>query len=107
MESAPDREDSMSDGLMRLVQSRMMDALVETEQIDDQTLARFARAVAELGRASVQQKRWMEDVRERLEHEKRAADRQISEIGSAAGLSPEAAQAIRAALMGIDIARSA
>lgn len=98
VESSSDREGAMSDALMQLVQSRIFDALIQTEHLDEGTLARFARAVADLGRTTVQQKKWSEELRVRLS----AAEKKITEIGSAAGLSPEAAQAIRAALLGVD-----
>ncbi len=102
VEASPDREGSMNNALMSLIQTRLIDVLGGNEDIDDVTLARFAQAVAHLGKATVQQKRWAEDMRERLENEKRAADKTISEIAHAGGLAPEAAQAIRNALMGIN-----
>jgi hypothetical protein len=102
VEASPDREGSMNNALMSLIQTRLIDVLGGNAAIDDVTLARFAQAVAHLGKATVQQKRWAEDMRERLENEKRAAGEKIEEITRDGGLSAEAARAIRAALMGIN-----
>ncbi len=102
VEASPDRQGSMNSALMSLIQTRLIDVLGGSAAIDDVTLARFAQAVAHLGKATVQQKRWEEDMRARLENEKRAASGKIDEIGRQHGLSAEAEQAIRAAILGIN-----
>jgi hypothetical protein len=76
--------------------------LVAGEHIEDGQLTKFARAITELGRTTVRQKKWAEDFRERLENEKRAACEKIKEIARNGGLSAEAKKAIRAALKGIN-----
>jgi hypothetical protein len=106
VEAAPDREGSMNSALMSLIQTRLIDVLGGNAAIDDVTLARFAQAVAHLGKATVQQKRWAEDMRQRLESEKRTADGRISAIAREGGLSEEAAGRIRAALLDINPLRT-
>jgi Bacteriophage Mu, Gp27 len=101
-EVAPDRQGAMSDALIQLVQSRLFDVLIESENIDDAPLARFARAIADLGRATVSQKKWAEIMRTRLEEQKRAAGEKIEGMKSAGGLSDAAYEQIRAVLLGIN-----
>jgi hypothetical protein len=101
-----DHEGSMNDALISLIQSRLFDVLVESEHIESGQLMNFARAITELGRATVQQKKWAEDFRERLENQKRAAGEKIKEIARNGGLSAEAEKAIRATLMGINPLRT-
>ena len=101
-DAAPDQQAALSDGLTKLIQTRLFDVLVESEEISDATLARFGRVIATLGRATVTQKRWREEVREKLEEQKRVAGLKMEEIKHAGGLSPEAYDTMRALLLGID-----
>jgi len=101
-EASPDREGSMTDALARLVQEKLFGVLVETEEIEDGQLTRIARAIADLGRATISQKRWAEEMRARLDEQKRAAGEKMDEIRRAGGLSDDAYEAIRAALLNIN-----
>jgi hypothetical protein len=101
-EASPDREGSMTDALVRLVQERIFSVLVEAEDIEDGQLTRVARAIADLARATVSQKRWAEEMRDRLDKQKLVAGQRIDEIKQAGGLSGEAYDTIRAVLLGID-----
>jgi Protein of unknown function (DUF3486) len=101
-EASPDREGSMTDALARLVQEKLFGVLVETEEIEDGQLTRIARAIADLGRATISQKRWAEEMRARLEEQKRAAGDTVDEIKRKGGLDDETYDAIRAVLLGID-----
>jgi hypothetical protein len=101
--ASPDREGAIGDALVRLVQQEIFKVVVECRgQIDKPDLARIARAVSDLGRTTLHQRRWSEEVRERLESQKRAADGQLGEVAREQGLSPEAAQQIRKILLGIN-----
>ncbi|MGH7915225.1 MAG: phage protein Gp27 family protein [Candidatus Binataceae bacterium] len=100
--AAPDREDAMASALTRLVQERMFGLLVETE-VSERDLPRLTRAIADLARASIAQKRWGEEITERLEAQKAAAQGRVSEIARRRGLSPEAAEEIRRALLDIRV----
>jgi Protein of unknown function (DUF3486) len=101
-EASPDREGSMTDALARLVQEKMFSILVEAEDIEDGQLTRIARAIADLGRATISQKRWAEEMRERLDEQKRAAGEKMGELKRSGGLSDETYDALRALLLGID-----
>ena len=101
-QASPDHNGAMADALTRLVQEKLFSVLVEADDIGDNQLARIARAVADLGRTTVQQKRWSEDARERLERQKSAAQSRLGDIEQRGGLTPEAADQIRAILLGID-----
>lgn len=76
--------------------------LVEAEDIEDGQLPRIARAIADLGRATISQKRWQEEMRARLDEQKRVADKKMGELKSAGGLSNEAYDAMRNILLDID-----
>jgi hypothetical protein len=101
-EAEPDREGAMTDALARLVQEKMFAVLVEAEEMDNTQLTRLARAIANLGRATVTQKKWAESMRERLDVQKRTAVEAVGEMVHAGGLTPEAAARIRSVLLGID-----
>lgn len=100
--AAPDRANSMTDALTRLVQERLFGLLVETENLSEKDLPRYARAIADLARASIAQKRWSEEMTERLRAQKHAAAERIAAEETTGGLSPEAAETIRSILLGID-----
>ena len=92
----------MTDALVRLVQEKIFAVLVEAEGIEEGQLARIARAIADLGRATISQKKWAEEMRDRLDEQKRAANAKIGELKQAGGLSDEAYEAMRALLLDID-----
>jgi hypothetical protein len=99
----PDREGTMGDALVRLVQQEIFNVLAQCKgQVEKPDLARLARAVSDLGRTTVRQRKWAEEVRERLESQKRAAEGQIDEAVREQGLSHEAAEQMRRILLGID-----
>lgn len=92
---AGDRVGSLNDALVSLVQSHLFEALADADDIDETSLTRFARAIADLGRATVMQKRFAELMRQRLGAVGDVVGKQVAR----GGLSPEAASAIRAALL--------
>jgi Protein of unknown function (DUF3486) len=98
-EAAPDNEGAMTDALARIVQEKIFATLVEAEQISEGDMAKIARAVADLGWATISQKKWADEVRSRLEEQKRAAMKKLNERG---GISDEMAQVMRNILLGID-----
>jgi len=73
VDANPDDDNAINEALTRLTQEKMFDILLKME-VDPAkaNLASLARAVAELGRASVSQKKWMAEAREqaRLEAER-------------------------------------
>ena len=79
--AAPDEDGAVNDALVRLTQEKLFGVLMEIE-VDPENvdLAKLAKAVAELGKASVMQKRWQQEARQKA----------LSEAANAVG---EAAQA--------------
>lgn len=101
--ASPDREGAMGDALVRLVQQEIFSLLIECKgAIENQDLAKIARAVADLGRTTVRQREWREEIVRRLEAQRSAAGEKVAELTKAGGLSPEAAEQIRGILLGID-----
>ncbi|WP_024302236.1 DUF3486 family protein [Pseudogulbenkiania sp. MAI-1] len=95
VEAAPDNEGAVNEALMRLVQEKLFQLLMAQEgQID---LPKVAKAVAELGKASVVQKKWQTEVREKA----RAAADAAEALVSKCGLSGNTVQQIRKMILGI------
>lgn len=98
-ESAPDDEGAVSDALMRLVQEKLFNVLLNLGDIDPTkiNLGTLARSIAELGRASVTQKKWQAEVRARVAV---VADR-AAEVARKGGLSSAAVETIKREILGI------
>lgn len=105
-ESSPDDEDRRSEAVMSLLQSEMFTVLVNLQDAEDEEedsaarvklLSTAARATAALSRASVNQKKWAQDVRNRAE----AAAAAVDTIARKGGLSADTAAAIRREILGI------
>jgi uncharacterized protein DUF3486 len=104
-EASPDEEDVMSDTLIRLVQQIDLDILldVESETVTPTMLAAISRSVTSLARASVDHKKWMAEVRDKLNAKVGRAAEQVAIAAKAGGLSPAAEQQIRNALLDIHV----
>lgn len=99
VQSAPDEEGAVSEALMRLVQEKLFQTLLDC-QIDPAKhfdLAKVSKAVAELARATVTQKKWQSEIRAKAIV---AADA-VEAIAKKGGLSAEALAAIRNGILGI------
>ncbi|EEG08968.1 DUF3486 family protein [Pseudogulbenkiania ferrooxidans] len=95
VEAAPDNEGAVNEALMRLVQEKLFQLLMAQEgQID---LPKIAKAVAELGKASVVQKKWQAEVREKA----RAVADAAESLASKGGLTGATVQQIRKMILGI------
>lgn len=93
--AAPDEEGAVNEALMRLVQEHLFKLLMsEGGDID---LPKVARAVAELGKASVVQKKWQTEVRARAE----AAAAQVEKIARKGGLNADTVAEIRREILGV------
>jgi len=93
--AAPDEEGAVNEALMRLVQEHLFKLLMsEGGQID---LPKVAKAVAELGRASVVQKKWQSEVRAKAE----AAASQVEKIAKKGGLDAGTVAEIRREILGV------
>jgi hypothetical protein len=95
----------MNEALLRLVQQRLFEILRTSRREDLKrfNLGALGRAVAEMGRASVLQNRWMAEVREKLTAKVTGADARVAEVSREAGLSAEVEQRIRNALLDITV----
>ncbi len=104
-ESSPDDEAAMNDALIRLVQQIDMDILLdlESETVTPTMLAAISRSVASLARVSVNQKKWMVEVRDKLNAKVGRAAEQVAMAARAGGLSPGAEMQIRNALLDIRV----
>jgi len=93
--AAPDEEGAVNEALMRLVQEHLFNLLMaEDGQMD---LPKVARAVAELGKASVTQAKWRAEVRTKAAAVAEAA----AKIGRKGGLSDDSVNEIRRRILGI------
>ena len=104
-EASPDDEAAMNDTLIRLVQQINMDILldVESETVTPKMLEAISRSVATLARASVSQKKWMVEMRDKLSAKVGRAAEQVALAARSGGLSPAAEQQIRNALLDIHV----
>lgn len=93
--AAPDEEGAVNEALMRLVQEHLFKLLMAEEGEFD--LPKVARAVAELGRATVTQKKWQAEVRARAE----AAAAAVEKIAKKGGLSAESVDQLHREILGI------
>lgn len=102
--SSPDDEGAMGEALTRLVQEKLFGVLIDLE-IDPKSqpnLATVARAVADLSRTSIGQKRWQIEIREQAAKEAKAeAMAAVDSVKKSAGLSEEAVAMIRAQILGV------
>jgi len=98
--AAPDEEGAVNEALMRLVQEHLFKLLMsEGGQFD---LPKVAKAVAELGRASINQKKWMAEHRQtiRAEYAAEAAKAVSEELRGQDGMSEQLETRIRGILLG-------
>jgi hypothetical protein len=95
VQAAPDDEGAVNEALMRLVQEHLFKLLMADDGKMD--LPKVAKAVAELGRASVVQKKWQAEFREKAE----AAASKVEKIAKKGGLNAETVAEIRREILGV------
>ena len=93
--AAPDEEGAVNEALMRLVQEHLFKLLMSGG--DNMDLPKVAKAVAELGRASVVQKKWQAEWREKTE----AAAARVEKIAKKGGLNADTVNEIRREILGM------
>lgn len=96
VQSSPDDDGAVSEALMRLVQEKIFQVLVATSN-DGVDIPKFAKAISELTRATVSQKKWQAEVRAKAVI---AADA-VETIAKRGGLSADALDTIRRDILGI------
>ncbi len=98
-EAAGDDRGDLGDALTMLVQEKTFQALVEMQSLNPEKidLTKLGRMVAELNRASVQQKKWIAEAREKT----KATAEEVVKVAKKEGLTEEKAQQIRRMILGI------
>lgn len=105
-EGAVDDQDARSEAVIALIQTELFESIVqlqeaEDEEIDPQVrvalLSKVAKNVATLSRASVNLKKFQQEVRAKAE----AAASNAEKIARKGGLSAESVQALRREILGI------
>jgi hypothetical protein len=97
-DAAKDDDNNMNEALIRLVQTKAFDALIAAESAE--SLPKMGVMIAKLSKASVDQKKWMRDVRSKAA----AAVKNIEEKTATSGkksLDPETLRIIREEIYGI------
>jgi len=106
-EAAPDQEDARSAAVTALVQSELFDAMLALEQADQEDdpgariklLSQAGRAIAEVSRASITQKRWADEVRSK--DAARLAKMEQDAKGGKTGLDAATLRRVREEIYGI------
>lgn len=110
VDAAPDEGDARSEATMALVQTEMFEALLAMQEDADmpvekrlKTMTGAMKSIALASRASVNQKKWVVEVREKLEAKLLAASDEAEVIAKDAGMSEENWAAIRAKFLGVKV----
>ncbi len=105
-EGAADDQDARSEAVIALVQTELFESIVNLQEATDEDidpadriglLSKAAKNIATLARASVNQKKFRQEVQGRAE----AAAANVEKIAKKGGLSPESVQALRREILGI------
>lgn len=105
-EAAPDDADHRSAAVISLVQSELFEVLLAVEESEDEAdpaervalLTKAAKSIAELSRASVNQKKHEADVRKQ---EREKAAEVAAKVAKQGGLSADSVQELRRAILGV------
>lgn len=99
VQAAPDEDGAVNDALVRLTQEKMfailMEMSVNPQEVD---LPKMARAVAELGKAAVAQKRWQAEARKQALHD---AAQEAAHAARSVGLTDDAVAQIQQRILGV------
>ena len=104
VEASPDDEGATSEALMRLVQEKLFKVLLDFEVTDPSklNLGGMAKAIAELGRTTIAQKKWQAEVREQVRAEIVAEQSAaLSSAVKSGGLTKESADIFRREILGL------
>lgn len=98
VQASPDDDDAMNQALIRITQEKlftlMLDLEIDPAEVD---IAKITRSIADLARSSTDAKKYAREVREKA----KAAAEEVASTVKSAGLTDEAAEAIRAKILGI------
>jgi hypothetical protein len=93
---APDDEGAINEALMRLVQEKLFGVVMEIEMAPGD-IGKIAKAIADLGRASVSQKRLAAEVRQQVLNEQQE---RLEEMRGSDGMSEDLEGRIKHILLG-------
>lgn len=97
-EALPDDAGALGDAVTQMLQTQVMELLVDMDvQPDDVKFTDLIASVAKLNASSVQQKKWMSDVKAKA----RSTAEDVAKVAKAAGLTPTAVSEIRSKILGI------
>jgi len=96
-----DDEGAMNEALIRLVQTKLFETLIDIE--DPKALNKIGLAVSRLSRASVNQKKYRRDVLAQLEKQKKETAELVDSIAENGGMSDEDAAIINARILGVTL----
>jgi len=106
-EGSQDDEGTMNDALIRMVQTLTFNVMYELgeegKDIDPAVLHKIGVMIARITRASVKQKEWMLEIRDKLNASKQSAIEKSEAVARRAGLSDEAWEEIRSNFLGVKI----
>lgn len=103
-EAAGDDEGAMSDALVRLVQEKYFNALVNMDfEAADLDPNKLGTMISKLTHASVSQKKWMSEMRGKIDEKTKAAAEKVEGLARKGGLTPETVQAIRREILGVRV----
>lgn len=100
--ATPDDDNAMNDSLIRLVQEKLFTVLVETnvgaeDGLTVKQLGQISKGIADVGRASVQQKKYHAEVQARAN----AAAAKVGDIAKQGGVSDDTIERIKREILGI------
>ncbi|WAU72885.1 DUF3486 family protein [Acinetobacter sp. TR11] len=104
-DAVKDDGEALNSAMLSMVQSEYFECFIALQQLNENTkpeerltlLAKVSKGVAEISKASVNQKKWELEVRDKVE----AAAKAVENIIKKGGLSKESAAEIRSQILGI------
>jgi len=97
-EAAKDDEGAMNESLIRLVQTKAFEALIDADS--SESLSKMGVMIAKLSKASVDQKKWMREMREKAKTAVENIEKKVA-AGGNKSLDPETRRIIREEVYGI------
>lgn len=98
IDGSPDEEDAVSQALIRMTQEKLFNVVLDLKVDPDKlNLAGVTRAIADLARASISNKKYAAEVKTRTA----AAAESVAQVVKKAGLSADAVDQIRREILGI------
>ena len=98
VDAAPDDEDALGSAVVRLAQEKIFSILMELDiDAEDVDVNKLFKNAAEIGKASVAQKKWRMEVQTKV----REAAANVEKIAKKGGLSADSVQQLRREILGI------